>query len=90
MPPCNCKNRSNIIAGTPWTTTKIGNVKIKKILKKAQDKVRVKEKKKDTMWLQISKAVNVAMAAKALGKIEEYQVEYIINAITNYCTLSRI
>ncbi len=39
--------------------------------------------------MQIAKTVDVAIAAETSGKIEEYQVEYIINAIANYRILPR-
>lgn len=42
------------------------------------------------MWVRIAKAVDIAMAAEAPDKIEEYQVEYIINAIANCRTLPRV
>ena len=35
------------------------------------------------------KAVDVALSAKALGKIEEYQIEHIVKAILD-CALSKV
>ncbi len=42
------------------------------------------------MLMQIAKAVDIAMAVKTFGRIEEYPVEYIINAIATCCTLPRV
>lgn len=38
-------------------------------------------KKKDKIWGQIAKTVNIAMAAEALGNIQQKQVDYILKAI---------
>ena len=88
-PHWNRKNRSNTIAGTPRNTTETGNAGIEKAIKKAQHKFQAEEKERNEICMRIAKAVNVAMAAEILGKIEEYQVEYIINAIANCCKLPR-
>ena len=47
------------------------------------------EKEIDAMWEQIAKAVDVAMAAEGPGKIEDHQIEHIINAIMGYRKLSK-
>lgn len=55
----------------------------------AAQELRIEEKGKDAMWMRIAKAVDTAMAAELPGKIERYQVEYIINAISKCRTLPR-
>lgn len=40
------------------------------------------------MWGWIAKAVDVAMAAENPGKIEEYQINHIVNAVVD-CALPK-
>ncbi len=51
--------------------------------------MRKEEKEKDAMWGRIAKAVDVTMAAEDPGKVEDHQIEHIINAILGFCTLSK-
>lgn len=54
-----------------------------------QEKVRKEEKEKGAMWGRIAKAVDVAMAAEGPGKVEDHEIEHIINAILGCRTLSK-
>lgn len=53
---------------------------------KEQEKVRLATKERDKMWGRIAKAVDIAMAAEAPGKIQQKQVDYILKAIMD-CAL---
>ena len=66
-----------------------GTSGIENAIRKAQEKVRKEEKEKDAMWGRIAKAVDVAMAAEGPGKVEDHQIEHIINAILGCRTLSK-
>lgn len=64
------------------------NAGIESAITRAQEKVRVETKEKDEMWGRIAKAVDVAMSAEAPGKIEDYQIEHIVEAILD-CALPK-
>lgn len=64
-----------------WDTA---NGIIENVIAQAQDNVQGKTKVKDDIWGRITETVNVIIAAVATGKIEEYQINQIVNAILDY------
>ena len=65
------------------------NAGIKNAITKAEKKLHAETKENDKMWGQIAKIVDVALSIEASGKIEDYQIQHIVRAISN-CTLPKV